>query len=100
MEGSDSATTNHTKNSLKFEVESSLHFFFYGMGAQLTAGPACVQEETIQPCRLLGHKLLKKRQWSQPHLHVYKKRPVNLVGCFTTISLGKGNGQKGRLPHV
>lgn len=56
MEGSDSATTNHTKNSLKFEVESSLHFFFYGMGAQLTAGPSCVQEETIQPCRLLGHK--------------------------------------------
>ncbi len=53
LEGCHSTTTNHAKNSLKFEVESSLHFLCYGMGAQLTAEPACVQKETIQPCRRL-----------------------------------------------
>jgi hypothetical protein len=50
------------KISLKFEVQSSLHFLCYGIRAQLTAGPACVQKETIQPCRLLGHNLLRKKQ--------------------------------------
>ncbi len=49
MEGSHSATTNHATNSLKFEVESSLHFLCYGMDVWLTAEPACVQKETIEP---------------------------------------------------
>jgi hypothetical protein len=50
-------THKSTPNIHSFEVGSSLHFFPYGMVcAQLTAGPACVQKETTQPCRLLHQK--------------------------------------------
>jgi hypothetical protein len=60
MEGSDSATTIHKStpkihSNLKLDPASTFSLMAWE-GAQLAAGPACVQKETTQPCRLLHHE--------------------------------------------